>query len=164
MKTEDDLDSIGYYVASADKTGAISPNEKFHPQFLGMHTATSFNLRLNSMYYGIYKAADSLTDALIKHFKETYDSKLTFNDSRKEKNETAELLFSEIIKMNKSILPNEVKEKIPVPRMVNRGKNKFLLFEKKNVSFTKSKVHFMLRMPLADGFSRSWGILYTKGS
>jgi len=160
QRSIDGITILGYYVASVDSTGAIGPNEKYHPRFNGELTGTSFSLRLRTMYYGIYKASDALLTSLKEHFREIYNQELEFDVNRREREETAAKLFTEINSLPLALFPNEKSLSIPVSRKVKRGTEEYLLFEKVKPHIPNSGYKIMSLLPLADGFSRSWNLPY----
>ena len=162
QRSIDSANILGYYVSSVNNAGAIIPNEKYHPQMNGEHTATSFSLRLRAMYYGIYKASDVLLTALKEHFIKVHGQELKFNFNRKESNELTNELFHQIDSLPLVLFPNEKSKLVPIARKVKRSTDKYLIFKKEKIPIPISRYHIISNLPPPDGFSRSWGIPYFK--
>jgi hypothetical protein len=153
---------LGYYAEAVADTGAIIPHPELHPGAEDRpYCANSFNRDLRRLFYCVYKIADVLADVLKDHFQSVHSTSISVLE-RKESDAVAKELLNKISSLPNEFLPNEHSLSVPLPRVTTREAAQFLLFEKSTIGKATGPFHVLAMLPPGDGFSRSWGLPYTK--
>lgn len=163
IRMRDGVRVSGYYLECVDETGVIIPDPLYHGNDTAERGANSFSFDLRRLYYLIYKVSDVLLAALKHQFREVYSTELPFDSQHSADSKHMDDLYEAISQLPDVFFPNEYRKAVPLPRIAGKGEHRALVFENHKIPDQRGardtyEVNAIL--PLADGFSRSWGLPY----
>ena len=151
----------GYYVESGSASGAIGPDDRFHPLWQGKYTANSFMRDLRRVHHLVYLIAEAMASGLLLHYQEVYGRELKPVPWSSPKNNQQPLLDN-VCRLPRKFFPHEAGLWVPYVSLEEQASTAALVFSEERAPVSTARYKFEYRT-FGDGYTRAFTLPFFVG-